>query len=131
MRHGLLIAVYALLAGCAYWTGQERQTSFDNISRAYASAMEWSNFEGLAAFVRAPEGGTPFNPGAFKDFKITSYKPKAAVGGNENAMVQRLVQISYVQLPRMSERSITVQEVWEYSEKDKRWFLTHGLPELR
>lgn len=131
MRHGLLIAVYALLAGCAYWSSQERQTSFDNVSRAYARAMEWSNFEGLAVFVRVPEGGAPFNPGVFKDFKITSYKPKAGVGSTEGAIVQRLVQISYVRLPRMSERNITVQEVWEYSEKDKRWFLTHGLPELQ
>jgi len=131
MRHGFLIAVFALLAGCAYWSGQERQTLFDNTSRAYARAMEWSNFEGLVPFVRIPEGGTPFDPGAYKDFKITSYKPKGGTGSTEGATVQRAVQISYIWLPRMSEHRITVQEVWEYSESDKRWFLKSGLPQFR
>jgi hypothetical protein len=131
MRHGLLVAGYALLVGCAYWSGQERETLFDNTSRAYTRAMEWSNFEALGAFVRVPDGGVPFDPSVYKDFKITAYKPKGAVGNATSGSVQRVVQISYVWLPRMSERSIAVQEMWEYSEKDKRWFLTSGLPPLR
>lgn len=131
MRHGLIIAALAILAGCAYWSNQERQGAFERTSRAYEKAMEWSNFEALQGFVRLPEGDAPFNPSVYKDFKVTAYKSKGGAGSVESGVVQRIVHISYVWLPRMSERSTTVTEVWEYSEKEKRWYLKGGLPQFQ
>jgi len=131
MRHGLIAVMVALLAGCAYWGKQERQVSFEKSSRAYEKAMEWSNFEALPAHVRLPEGSAPFDPSAYKDFKVTSYKTKGGTGSAESGVVQRTANISYLWLPRMSERSLSVLETWEYSEKDKRWFLKSGLPPFR
>jgi hypothetical protein len=131
MRHAVAVLMVALLAGCGYWSVQERETSFEKTSRAYARTLEWSNFEGLAAFVKVPEGGAPFDPGVYQDYKVTSYKPKAGLGSAASGAVQRTAQISYLWLPRMSERSTTVQEVWEYAEKDKRWLLKSGLPRFR
>jgi len=133
MRQGSLIAslLVVLLAGCAYWGNQERQSSFDKTSRAYEKAMEWSNYDALHGLVRMPEGSKPFDPSVYKNFKVTAYKARGGAGSIESGIVTRTAHISYVWLPRMSERSLTVQEVWEYSEKEKRWYLKNGLPEFR
>jgi len=131
MRKTVILVLAISMGGCSFWGGQERQKSFEAVSRGYEKAMEWSNFEAMASFIRPPEGAKPFDPSAYRDYKITGYKTRAGAGSVKAGAVVRQATIQYVWLPRMSEKTTTVKEVWEYSEKDSRWFLTAGIPEFR
>lgn len=122
---GLLITVS--VAGCALWQEDARRIQFDNTTRAYARHLEWSDFEKVVLFAIGPGQLTPPDPGLYRDIKITGYEPAGAVVGADGKTITRLVQIRYVQLSRMSERSVTVEEEWVYLEEAGRWYLRSGL----
>jgi len=131
MRVWIVALLLATLTGCATIEKDARENEFDKITRAYAKTLEWSNFESLAVFARAPEGGALPAATTYQDIKVTSYQPGRGAGSADGLTVRRMARISYVLLSRMSERTITVQEEWVYSEPLKRWYLNSGLPEFR
>jgi hypothetical protein len=49
------------------------------------------------------------------------------VAGADGKTITRPAKIRYVQLSRMSERSVTVEEEWVYLEEARRWYLRSGL----
>lgn len=131
MRFWIVAMLLAALAGCATWEADARKLDYDKVTRAYAKTLEWSQYENLPSFVQVQEGETTPNPAAYQDFKVTSYQPGRADGTPDGMMVRRSAKISYVLLSRMSERTITVQEEWVYSEERKRWYLKSGVPVFR
>ena len=122
---GLLITVS--VAGCALWQEDARRIQFDNTTRAYARNLEWSDFEKVVLFAVGPAQPTPPDPALYRDIKITAYEPAGAVAGADGKTITRPAQIRYVQLSRMSERSVTVEEEWVYLEDAQRWYLKSGL----
>lgn len=122
---GLLMTM--AVAGCALWQEDARRIQFDNATRAYARNLEWSNFETMVLFTVGPGQPTPPDPALYRDIKITAYEPADAVAGADGKTVTRSARIRYVQLSRMSERSVTVEEEWVYLEEAGRWYLRNGL----
>lgn len=121
---GLLMVV---IAGCALWQEDSRRIKFDNTARAYARSLEWSDFEKVVLFAVGPGQLTPPDPTLYRDVKITAYEPAGAVAGADGKTITRPAKIRYVQLSRMSERNVTVEEEWVYLEEAGRWYLRSGL----
>jgi hypothetical protein len=131
MRVWIVALLLATLTGCATWQEDARKNDYDKVTRAYAKTLEWSDFESLASFVEVKEGVAPPAASSYKDIKVTSYQPGRANGSADGKIVRRSAKISYLLLERMSERTLSVQEEWVYSEPLKRWFLQSGLPVFR
>lgn len=128
MRRLLAVQMMAMvLAGCALWQGDVRRIQFDNTTRAYARHLEWSDFEKVVQFAVGPGQSAPADPALYRDIKITAYEPARAVADADGKTVRRPAQVRYVQLSRMSERSVTVEEEWVYLEETGRWYLKSGL----
>jgi hypothetical protein len=45
--------------------------------------------------------------------------------------VKRVARIRYVHTSRMVERSLTMEEEWQYSDEAGRWFLHSGFPQFK
>jgi hypothetical protein len=131
MRLSFLLAVLAMLTGCASMEKDSRQNYFDIVTRAYERALEWSDYEKGYSVVKEAEESPKADLEALKAFKITSYKATVVRVSEEGAAVTRRAKISYVRLARMSEHSITVQEEWKYTKEGKLWHLVSGFPVLR
>ena len=103
----------------------------DNLTRAYAKALTWSNFEVAYTATRAAQETPLPDAAALKDIKITSYEPAAPLVEQDGKIIKRVVRIRYVHTSRMAERSLTTDEEWRYSDEAGRWFLQSGFPQFR
>ena len=125
MRSTFLLLLAVLTVGCATNVRLER---FDTTIRAYERALRWSDFQ--AAFVLAGNADTP--PPDFRrlqNIRVTSYETLGAAQGNDDtSRMAQVVEIRYVNVANMSERVLTDQQVWVYSESDRRWRLRSVFP---
>jgi len=123
---------FAALAGCAAVSkGEERL--LDETLETYASVIRWGNFEEAASFVD-PETlkAHPISPVALERYhqvQVTAYneQPIRHVGEHE---VQQLVEIGLVNVNTQSARSFVDKQVWHFDEKERRWWLVSGLPDI-
>ena len=131
MRYGLFVLCTVLLSGCAYLETNSRMQQFDDLQRGYARAMTWSNLDAAYSATRAAEKRVQADGTAFQDIKITSYEVASQKVEESGKTIRRIAQIRYVHTERMIERKLTLEEVWKYSEDDKRWILESGFPQFR
>jgi hypothetical protein len=131
MRYRLLLLIPLLLTGCAYFSAQSRMQQFDDLARAYAKAMAWSNFETAYSATQSAAKAPPADAAVFQNIKVTSYDLAAQKVAPDSRTVRRVVQIRYVHTSHMVERSLTVEEEWKYSDESKRWVLESGFPQFR
>lgn len=124
----IALLLFVVLTGCSAWTEKSRDVKLDDFMRAYTRAMEWSDFPRAMHFRKLNADQPPPDLQQYRDIKISDYRPSQAMRGPDGKIVVRMAQVRYILLSRMSERSTTVQETWEYSEKDDRWYLTSELP---
>lgn len=131
MHYRLLLLIPFLLTGCAYFGAQSRLQQLDDLTRAYAKAVTWSNFE--MAHSATPSAGKvpPADAAVFQNIKVTSYDLASQVAAPDGMTVRRVAQIRYVHTSRMVEQSLTVEELWVYSDGEKRWVLQNGFPQFR
>lgn len=128
MRTWIIGLTVALLAGCATFGEKSREMKFNDTVRLYSKTIEWSGFDRLGNFVKFTAENPPPDPQRYQDIKVSHYQPGQAQGTPDGKTVMRRAQIRYIESSRMSERSLTVQEVWTYSDEDGRWFLQSGWP---
>lgn len=131
MQRWLILVSLLILAGCASLSLKTRDMKFQDTTRLYDRVIEWSNFDKLGLFVKSADQLPAPNQGHYDNIKVTSYQPGGGQATPEGNMVVRLAQIRYVQLSSMREHTLSLREVWVYSEKDSRWFLESGLPVFR
>ena len=124
----VVILSLALVASCSSFTEKSRAVKLDDFMRAYTRAMEWSDFQRAMLFRKLNPDQPPPDLKPYRDIKISDYRPSQPVPGPNDKTVIRMVQVRYILLSRMSEHSTTLQETWEFSEKDDRWYLTGDLP---
>lgn len=131
MRHWLLLLGMAILAGCATLEAQTRLEKFDKLTRGYAKALAWSDFAVAYTATRAAQEAPLPDAAAPKDIKITAYEPAAPLVQQDGKTIKRVARIRYVHTSRMAERSLTMNEEWQYSDEAGRWFLLSGFPLFR
>lgn len=131
MRRRLLLLGMVVLAGCAALESKSRMEQLDNLTRGYAKALAWSDFEVAYTATKAAQQAPLPDAAALKDIKITSYEPAAPLVEQGGKTVKRVARIRYVHTSRMAERSLTTEEEWKYSDEVGRWFLQSGFPQFR
>jgi hypothetical protein len=130
MQRLILTVAVAVLAGCGM--GQMfRADRFEDVARVYASAISWSDFAKAHALVTDERTATPFDESGYQNIKVTAYEPGNAAPAGEATTLKRRAQLRYVEITRMSERSLTTQEEWRYVEAEKRWYLDSGFPQFK
>jgi len=131
MRRRLLLLGMVVLAGCAALESKSRMEQLDSLTRGYAKALAWSDFEVAYTATKAAQQAPLPDAAALKDIKITSYEPAAPLVEQDGKTVKRVARIRYVHTSRMTERSLTTEEEWKYSDEAERWFLQSGFPQFR
>jgi hypothetical protein len=131
MRHWLLLFGVVALAGCAALESSSRSDQFEKLTRGYAKALEWSKFDVAYSATKAAQETPLPDAAALKDIKITSYEPAAPLVEQDGKSVKRVARIRYVHTSRMVERSLTMEEEWQYSDEAGRWFLHSGFPQFK
>ncbi len=130
MRHRILLLGMVVLAGCAIGS-KSRMEQLDNLTRGYAKALTWSDFEAAYTATKAAQETPLPDAAALKDIKVTSYDPAAPLVEQDRKTIRRVARIRYVHTSRMVERSLTMHEEWKYSEESGRWFLQSGFPQFK
>jgi hypothetical protein len=131
MRHRLLLLCMVFLAGCVSLGARSRLEQFDSLTRGYAKALTWSNFDVAYSATKAAQEAPLPDAAALKDIKITSYEPAAPLVEPNGKTIKRVARIRYVHTSRMAERSLTTEEEWQYSDEAGRWFLQSGFPQFK
>jgi hypothetical protein len=123
-----ILLLLMFLTGCASLAEKERADKLERLMNGYTRTMEWSDFSRALLYRKPTADKPPPDLAPYANIKISDYRPSQAVPGPDKNTMMRTVKVRYIQLQRMSEYSLTTQEVWQFSEKDDRWFLMSDLP---
>lgn len=121
----------ALLGGCGTISDAYRIDNYEKTTRAYGRLIRWSDFEKAVLFLKLDASTSLPDLERVKQFRVTSYEALDSRFSNNKRTVTQIVKIEYLVLSRMAERTLTDQQVWEYSEADERWVLTSGFPAFK
>ena len=113
--------------GCATIDEISSKGAFQDTTKAYASSMRWSDFDTATLLVKQPN--IP-GPNTLKNIKITTYEVKQHLVVQEGLKIRQLASISYFKKSDMLLRTISVEEIWEYHQEEKVWYLTKGFPDF-
>jgi hypothetical protein len=131
IRKRFLILGVVVLTGCASLESRSRLEQFDQLTRGYAKALAWSEFEVAYSATKASLETPLPDATALKDIKITAYEPAVPLVEQEGKTIKRIAHIRYVHTSRMAELSLSTNEEWKYSDEAGRWFLYSGFPQFK
>jgi hypothetical protein len=98
----------------------------------YSGAIRWSEFERAYDYVdpatRAEHPLTDIDRARYKQVEVTHYEVTAETQTREAD--DRQVEIRLINRNTQAERTISYHEHWRWDAKDKRWWLTTGLPDI-
>lgn len=121
----------ALLAACSSIGDAYRMDEFDKTARAYGRLIRWSDFERAVVFFKLDASTTLPDVERLKQFQVTSYDALDSRLSDDKRTITQIVKIEYLVRSRMAERTLTDQQVWEYSPTLERWVLTSGFPPFK
>ena len=102
--------------------------------KTYAATIRWGDMTQALAFVdpkyRQEHPLSDLDLARYRQVQVTSYndQPAAPISADE---VGQTVEIGLVNVNTQAARSIVDRQIWHYDEKEKRWWLTTGLPDIR
>jgi len=132
IRLPLLAMLAALLGGCAAVSKSEQNLLEDTLD-TYASVIRWSNFEEAVTFIDpATLKAHPISKldlERFNQVRVTTYNAQPARNTGEHE-VRQIVEIGLVNVNTQSARSVVDRQTWHFDEKEKRWWLVSGLPDI-
>lgn len=130
------IASAMLLAACADMSMQHiqsKETKLEDTLKMYAATLRWGDMTKGLAFVdpkyRQEHPTTDLDLARYRQVEVTAYNDEPAAPLNENEVAQT-VEIGLVNINTQAARSVIDHQVWRYDEKEKRWWLTTGLPDI-
>lgn len=123
----LVVALMVMIGACASMGEQRRLELFEKTARAYDKAIRWSDFEAAYGLTRPDPARAP-DLARLKGIRVTSYEVLGAVPSAGAMEVRQAVAIEYTRTQDMRVRRIVDEQVWVYSELERRWRLTTGLP---
>lgn len=126
----LVVALALLLGACASVGDQRRLELFEKTARAYDRAIRWSDFQAAYSLTR-PDPARPPDFARLKGIQVTSYEAVGALPSAGAMEVRQAVAIEYMRINDMRVRRIVDEQVWVYSETEKRWQLVSGLPDFK
>lgn len=115
------------LWGCSHDFGLMR---FEESINGYRSAIRWGMFEKALMF-HANADSMNIDFSKLKNLKVTSYQPLARREFEGGKTATQTVEIRYVDMERLAEKTITDKQVWHYDEARGTWVIDSGFPKFR
>ena len=128
MKQALTIvaAIWVVAAiGCASLAELGQKGAYQDTTKAYAHAMRWSDFDTAIIFVRQPDAASLET---LKNIKITTYEVKHNLVVQDGTRIRQIASVAYFKNSDMLLKTISVEEIWEFSEEDEQWYLVKGFP---
>lgn len=121
-----------LLIGCATFKEQQKVSALDTATDNYKDAITWGDYN-IAAKYRKNQGaqGLSWNFRELKKVKVTSYEILYRSVSDNNLQAQQTVEIKYYNIQNMIEKTLVDEQVWEYDEKEKAWYLQGDFPQFQ
>ena len=131
MRHLLLIGLVVVLTACAETS--TRNTQLDLTLIQYEKALRWSGVEQANQFRKEPVNFSQHQLAMFKKIKVTGYDIVQTTYRDDKLkqlQVTQLVEIRFVNEDTQIEKRFTDQQVWEWDENTKRWWIVSPFPKF-
>ena len=127
------ICLLALMVfGCASLRLSKQMERFDMMSRSYADAIEWSDFEAARFFIKdAQPENPPLDFRKLQLVKVTSYEVRQLVISEDKSQVRQIVEVKYYKLNDNVVKTIIDNQLWEYDPAGESWYLQSGLPDFQ
>ncbi len=130
-RHLLSLFLLIALSGCA--TDKSDMKKLTESLRIYAATIRWGDFAQALAFVdpetlkNKPVSALELD--RYRQVQVGSYSESDPVTIKPGE-VQVVVEIGLVNVNTQTGRSIVDKQIWKWDAKQKRWWLTTGLPDI-
>jgi hypothetical protein len=129
----IVLSSVLLLSACTMEKVKTKETILEETLRTYAATIRWGDMTQALAFVdpkyRQAHPLSDLDLARYRQVQVTAYNDQPAAPLNDNEIAQT-VEIGLVNVNTQSARSIVDHQVWRYDEKEKRWWLTTGLPDI-
>ncbi len=122
----VMTAAVMAAAGCAGMQKSYRSSQFETRSFEFLRAVRWGYYERAVAYV-AKEAETPA-PDIFETLHFSNYKTGDWQISEDAMRVTQPVTFHYYRTDNYTERSTTVEMVWQYDADRGDWFLVSGFP---
>jgi len=124
---GLLLASL-LLSGCTRLEHKKQNELLTQTLRSYESTLRWGDLRKAYSFLKPEQAAKTEVPSGLENIQVTGYEiisPPVSLS-DDNAM--QVAHIKYVRKDQQMEKTITDQQLWEYDQEEKRWYLASKVP---
>lgn len=122
----LLMLLMLLLGGCA--TPADDMDLLNSTLSAYGSNIRWGQYDAAYDFHRWESGARPDVPANLKNIRVTGYNVEKSKFDKDKMEMEQSVAIRYYNTETSRENSIRMQQHWQYSKEQKRWYLLSPPP---
>jgi hypothetical protein len=130
MRIITILCLTVLLSACPQ-TKQDRDLG-DTLTQ-YETIVRWAQWDAAANFIsleyQEEHPITRLELDRLRLFKVTQYILRSSTTSADGNSVVQVVEIRLFNKSQARERSIIDEQLWQYDEKRKGWFLHSGLPD--
>lgn len=127
------VLVPVLLAGCANDPTRGKERALRETLRAYAGMLRWGDIVQAQVYLD-PEylekhPLSDVDLARYRQVQISQYNEHPAVPVSDT-QVQQIVEIGLINVHTQTMRTLVDRQTWRYDAKQKRWWLTSGLPDI-
>jgi len=119
-----MLSCVMVLVSCAE---QKRKAALEDNLSMYEQAIRWSAFDKASKYLKESDN---IDVTRLEGVRVTSYTPMGRDVSEDGQRVDENVKIGYVLKKDQVERSLVDHQVWEYDEKENRWYLMTSLPDF-
>ena len=126
----ILLLTGTLLAGCAAYSDNKKQTTLGETTLLYEKAIRWGDFAAARRF-QHKNAGSPqatVNPGKFK---VTLYRQLGSQPLADDNEVMITVKIDYYHSDTLKIYTLMDEQVWKYDREGNAWHIITPLPAFR
>jgi hypothetical protein len=128
-RNIVFLLTAILLQACATVDDSKKSISLDKTLYYYESAMRWADFPAANSLRRyAGDPAPETDPAKLKRIKVTGYDIVTTNPSDDESSVYITVKISYYDEDNLKLMSVTDNQVWQFDEKEKIWYISTPLP---
>ena len=129
MTRLIVIALsFGVLAACVGSGAKEDELVLT--VRSYENNVRWSRMDRAYDAVKT-DSGPRRPPASLDNIRVTAYEQTEPIRPAGEKRYTVTAKISYVQIDRQVERTLTDHQVWEWDEDGKRWVRTNPIPAFK
>lgn len=121
-----------LLIGCATMKEYQKVDALENATNNYRDAIIWGDYNIAAKFRKVQDSQRlSWDFSEFKKFRVTSYEILNRAVSDNTLQAHQTIEIKYYNIQSMIEKTLVDEQLWEYDEEEKVWYLQGDLPQFQ